>query len=415
MYMLDRIMNVKIAPSRIAILFISLGFGVPATGKMSDDVITALKHAGENRTKLGTALRALNGKDIDYLIGHASQYDLVNLTVDQIVENVTYARKVHQAFPYLGEKLDEELWLEWVLPYRVMDEDLGRWRKTFHDKLSPLLVNATTTKEAAEAVLKWVWSDHSNDSRIELKLKSAESRKRNSSQLMASKDSACSEFNLFYVAALRSVGIPARHCMASRWYHRDSYHFYTEYWDSQLKRWVAVDSTDDEKLNAATVATKITGGRWHALAYYAHPGWVPESDVYGKSLWEACVPVTENITSLLPVSILFPGLVNGATVSVYVWSSGTWRGVQISKAIANGDEGASCTVELGKCASMERPVLFTATDGESLKWAISTISGESQTVHLKDVGDGDGLSWSPVMPAGVAVKNESEQEGVNRE
>ena len=215
-----------------------LALVLPAAAKMSDDVSAALKHAGANRSELETALLEVKGKDTEYLISHASQYDLVNLSAQEIIENITYARKAHVALPYLGERLDDEMWREWVLPYRVVDEDVDLWRKDFYAKISPLLINARTTKEAAEAALMWVWSDHSNDSKINLQSTTAESRNRTTSQIMASKESACREFNLFYVAALRSVGIPARHCMATRWYQRDSFHFYTEYWDCQLKQWV---------------------------------------------------------------------------------------------------------------------------------------------------------------------------------
>ncbi len=396
-------------------LFATLNFVISTAAEPTGDLHTALKHAGRNRNELETALRKVPGKDSEHLVNHASQYDLVNLNAQHIVESVTYARKVHEALPYLGEKLGNELWRRWVLPYRVIDEDLGLWRKDFYEKISPLLVNTSTTKDAAEAVLMWVWSDHLNDSTINLQSTTAEGRNRTTSQIMASKESACREFNLFYVAALRSVGIPARHCMASRWYQRDSFHFFTEYWDCQLKQWVAVDTTDDEKLNAEPLAARIARGRWNALAYYAHPGFEPEGDVYGKGLWASCVPVTSDIASLVKVSLSIPMLRDGATVSAYIWNSGTWRLIQTSKAIAEDHGELSCAMEFGKCASMDRPVLFTATDGESLKWAVSTISGETNTVYLKDVEEGDGLSWRPAEVAGVAARNEPEQEELNRE
>lgn len=386
-----------------------------AAVEQSGDVRAAFKRAGGNRIELEAALHAVPGKDTDYVIAHASQYDLVNLTAQQIIENITYARKVHQALPYLGKKLDDELWREWVLPYRVLDEDLDLWRKNCCEKISPLLAKTSTTEEAAETVLMWVWSDHANDSKINLQSTTAENRNRSVSQLMASKESACREFNLFYVAALRSVGIPARHCMASRWYQRDSFHFYTEYWDCQLKLWVAVDTTDDMLLKAEPPAARVARGRWNALAYPAHPGYAPESDVYGKNLWEACVPTTADIASMIPVTLSIPMIRDGATVSAYIWNSGTWRLIQTSKSITEDHGELSCAMEFGKCASMDRPVLFTATDGESLKWAISTISGKTNTVYLRDVEESGGLQWRPEAVAGVAVKSESEQEGVNRE
>jgi len=72
----------------------------------------SLKQAGGNRSELESALRTVKGKDTEHLIANASQYDLVNLTCEQITENVTYARKVHQALPYLGKNLDDGLWRE---------------------------------------------------------------------------------------------------------------------------------------------------------------------------------------------------------------------------------------------------------------------------------------------------------------
>ena len=60
--------------------------------KWPDEVRGVLKHAGGNRDELESALRKVKGRDTGYLIAHASQYDLVNLTAEQIVENVTYAR-----------------------------------------------------------------------------------------------------------------------------------------------------------------------------------------------------------------------------------------------------------------------------------------------------------------------------------
>jgi hypothetical protein len=97
-----------------------------------------LECSGENRAELETALRKVKGKDTEYLISHASQYDLVNLTAEMIAENVTYARKVHVAWPYLGLKLDDELWRDWVLPSRVLEEDVSLWRKELYEKMQPI-------------------------------------------------------------------------------------------------------------------------------------------------------------------------------------------------------------------------------------------------------------------------------------
>ena len=98
--------------SLFAMLTLGFSTGVCRAGELRD----ALKHAGGNRSELKIAMSKVKGKDTEFLITGASQYDLVNLTAEQIIENVTYARKVHAALPYLGEKLEYELWRDWVLP-----------------------------------------------------------------------------------------------------------------------------------------------------------------------------------------------------------------------------------------------------------------------------------------------------------
>lgn len=105
----------------------------------SDNVHKALDHAGDNRGELEIALREVKGKDTEYLVAHASQYDLVNLTSQQIVENITYARKVHETLPYLAGKLEHKMWREWVLPHRVLEEDLSLWRKDFYERMQPVI------------------------------------------------------------------------------------------------------------------------------------------------------------------------------------------------------------------------------------------------------------------------------------
>jgi hypothetical protein len=116
-------MNRMTISSGVAAVFLGQSC-LHAAGASEGTFQVALEHSGENRAELETSLRKLKGKDTEYLISHASQYDLVNRTAEMVIENVTCARKVHVELPYLGKKLDDELWREWVLPQRVLDEDL---------------------------------------------------------------------------------------------------------------------------------------------------------------------------------------------------------------------------------------------------------------------------------------------------
>lgn len=98
---------------------------------------TNFERLGESRVELKTTLLEVKGDDTNYLISHASQYDLVNLTTEPVSENIIYARKVHVALPYLEGELDDTLWRDWVLPHRVLEEDVSLWRKGKRGKRDP--------------------------------------------------------------------------------------------------------------------------------------------------------------------------------------------------------------------------------------------------------------------------------------
>jgi hypothetical protein len=121
--------SIQIAICIATTLVSQICFAAEMVSKQSLQAV--LERSGGNRIGLETALRKVKGKDTEYLISHANQYDLVNLTAGMIIENVTCARKVQVGLPYLGEKLDDGMWREWVLPHRVLDEDVDLCRKDF--------------------------------------------------------------------------------------------------------------------------------------------------------------------------------------------------------------------------------------------------------------------------------------------
>lgn len=357
-----------------------------AAAQSPSKVRAALKAAGGNRSELETALLAVKGKDSDYVIANASQFDLVNLTSLQIIENVTYARKVHEALPYLGGKLDEKLWREWVLPYRVLDEDLSFWRKDFHERMQPVISGKKATKEVADAIVEWLCGADAHGKRRVL-FGTAEDRLKSAQSVVQTGEGACGEMCLVYVCLLRSVGIPARHCVTSWWYHRNDRHFFCEYWDNQLKEWVPVDSSDDLGVRSKGPRQQTALGNWNSLVMHAHPAYASQSDVYGKGLWEECVQVTPDIgeTYGFRVSADGPGGVDAC-----VWNWNAWRRIAFA---ATQPEGGA-TLEFGDNKRVDRPVLFTAIRGGKLRWALKRPSKGMAGVDLEWAEPGKCITWS---------------------
>jgi len=147
----------------------------------SNSVRVDLESSTANRNQLDIALLKVDGKDREYLIAHASQCDLVNLTAEQITDNITYARRVHVALPYLGKILSEAMWREWVLPHRVLEEDVELWRKSFYNQMQPVVRGATTTKQAVEAIHNWLWT-REPDGELKVKWGPFENRTKRMSQ-----------------------------------------------------------------------------------------------------------------------------------------------------------------------------------------------------------------------------------------
>ena len=351
----------------------------------------ALNRSGENRAELETALRKVKGKDAEYLIAHASQYDLVNLTAEQIVENVTYARKVHQALPYLGRKLDDALWREWVLPQRVLDEDLDLWRKDFYEQMQPLLQGKKTVREEVDAAHAWLMEGTTATGAAQIAFGNSEDRCKSPQQMRRIGKGSCGELSMMFVYVLRAVGIPARHGQMSWRYYGESLHYYCEYWDAQLQHWIPLDASDEKPIKPSITPQQRTQTEGlGVLAFYAHRGFPEVRDSYHAAGLDRCLPVTENMLETYPVEFGTPAGFAG-TATVHVWNSDAWR------AVARGTAGAlpGGRMELANAkATAGRPVLFTATDGKTLLWAMQLPAAKTDKVELIQAVPGQCLSWA---------------------
>lgn len=374
----------------ILTLFVMHTLVLSAAAGPSSGVQVALKHAGGNRSELESGLREVNGNDTEYLIAHASQYDLVNLTTAQIIENVTYARKVHVALPYLGAKLNEELWRDWVLPHRVVDEDLCLWRKDLYEQMQPVVAGKKSVREVVEAVHGWLMEGDA-DAPARLVFGHSENRCKTPMQMLKIGKGACGDLSMMMVYLLRAVGIPARHCLTNWRFDGDFLHYYCEYWDSQVERWIPLDASDNKPLNAPVAAQEKTKTqRLGALTFFAHPGFPKVRDCYHIACFDQCLTVTAQMFDTYNVGFVVPAGFSGVA-SAYVWNTGAWR------AMARGAVGkvkGSAMEFADALESAKRPVLFTATDGKTLWWGLQQPSAKAGKVELKQAVPGECLRWS---------------------
>ncbi len=120
-----------------------------------------------------------------------------------------------------GEQVPELLFRHFVLPPRVNNEDLDSCRTAFMAELQPRLAGLTMTQAALE-VNHWCHE--------KVIYTPTDGRTGSPLEVVARAYGRCGEESTFAVAALRSVGIPARQVYTPRWAHTDDNHAWVEVW-----------------------------------------------------------------------------------------------------------------------------------------------------------------------------------------
>lgn len=166
-----------------------------------------------------TALSPETWDAMAFLQDHLPASDLANYPFDLFLEYAAHALFLREHDPVCGA-LDWEIFAHYVLFPRVNDEDLSSHRQLFYDALSPRLAGVEDTQARALAVNRWCHEYASYQAQDE----------RTASPLTVFRcgSGRCGELSAFLVAALRSVGIPARQVYVPRWSHCDDNHAWVE-------------------------------------------------------------------------------------------------------------------------------------------------------------------------------------------
>lgn len=120
-----------------------------------------------------------------------------------------------------GKQLDLELFLNYVLPYRINNEDIVYYRDQFFRELFPRL-QGLGMYEAALEVNYWCFEKAT--------YQSTDIRTASALTVIKNACGRCGEESVLAVSAFRSVGIPARQCYTPRWAHCDDNHAWVEVW-----------------------------------------------------------------------------------------------------------------------------------------------------------------------------------------
>jgi transglutaminase-like putative cysteine protease len=157
---------------------------------------------------------------VTFLLAYMPLSDLAVYEPDYTYANAAAALDARSEMPW-GGTVPAEIFLNFVLPVRVNNENPDNFRVTCYNELRERVVHLGPM-EAALEINHWCQE--------KVAYQAADSRTSSPMATMLSARGRCGEESTFTVSALRTVGIPARQVYTPRWAHTDDNHAWVEFW-----------------------------------------------------------------------------------------------------------------------------------------------------------------------------------------
>ena len=216
--------------------------------------------------------------------------DIADYNPDLFLEAVRHSFKMRREMPW-GKSIPEDIFRHFVLPLRANNEALDSSRVLFYKELKGRVKNLSLYDAVIE-VNRW----------CQEKVVYTPSDERTSSHLATVKTAygRCGEESVFTVAAMRSVGIPARQVYTPRWAHTDDNHAWVEVWVKG--EWHYLGACEPEpKLNVAWFsATAQRGLLMHCRVFGYYSG---DEDIIKRTDVFTEINVTANYAPVAKVKV----------------------------------------------------------------------------------------------------------------
>jgi hypothetical protein len=157
---------------------------------------------------------------LKFLIAFSPLNDLADYNGDFFLANADLALKTRVETRW-GKDIPEDIFLHYVLPFRVNNENLDSFRIVFYNEIQNR-INGFNETSAALEINHWCHE--------KVSYQPADIRTSGPMSTILSGQGRCGEESTFTVAALRTAGIPARQVYTPRWAHSDDNHAWVEVW-----------------------------------------------------------------------------------------------------------------------------------------------------------------------------------------
>ena len=157
---------------------------------------------------------------LEFLYAYMPWPDVADYTLAYHTAQTECALRARREMPW-GKTVPDREWMHFVLPVRVNNENLDNFRTQCYEELKQR-VQGLTMEEAVKEVNHWC-HEH-------VTYKPSDARTSSPLASMRTATGRCGEESTFTVAALRTIGIPARQVYTPRWAHTDDNHAWVEAW-----------------------------------------------------------------------------------------------------------------------------------------------------------------------------------------
>ncbi|MCJ7841390.1 transglutaminase-like domain-containing protein [Lederbergia sp. NSJ-179] len=157
---------------------------------------------------------------LTYLLAYMPLNDLADYDGALFLNHIREAFHIQSVVPW-GERVPASLFLHFILPYRINNENIEDIRGVFFDEIYPRVQDLSM----ADAILETNHWCHEKANYI-----GNDPRTVSPLTLIRTALGRCGEQSTLAVAALRSIGIPARQVYTPLWAHSDSNHAWVEAW-----------------------------------------------------------------------------------------------------------------------------------------------------------------------------------------
>ena len=253
---------------------------------------------------------------LQFLYAYAPLADLAWYGGEFLLKNVRMSFQLREEMPW-GRHIPEDIFRHFVLPVRGHNEGLDSSRFVFYRELKDRVTACPTMEEAALEVNHWC-----HEKAI---YQPTNARTCAPLTMTTTAYGRCGEESVFTLAAMRSVGIPARQVYTPRWAHCDDNHAWVEVWvDGQWKYLGACEP--EPRLDIAWFTAPVRRGLYmEARVFGKYPA---NEEVVATNANLTSVNVTGNYTGVKKVVVSVQDTdrmpVAGAVVQYKIYNYGEY-------------------------------------------------------------------------------------------